>query len=39
MIAVELKAGKFEPSHAAQLNYYLEILVLPEADELKALLR
>src|SRR3546814_12415454 len=26
MIAVELKAGKFEPAHAAQLNYYLEVL-------------
>ncbi|WP_257670004.1 PDDEXK nuclease domain-containing protein [Parapedobacter tibetensis] len=26
MVAVELKAGKFEPSHAAQLNYYLEVL-------------
>ncbi len=26
MIAVELKVGKFEPAHAAQLNFYLEIL-------------
>src|SRR3546814_16108745 len=26
MIAVELKDGKFEPAHAAQLNYYLEVL-------------
>ncbi|MDB5086125.1 MAG: hypothetical protein JWR09_119 [Mucilaginibacter sp.] len=26
MVAVELKVGKFEPAHAAQLNFYLEIL-------------
>jgi predicted nuclease of restriction endonuclease-like (RecB) superfamily len=26
MVAVELKVGKFEPVHAAQLNFYLEIL-------------
>ncbi len=26
LIAIELKAGKFEPEYAAKLNYYLEIL-------------
>lgn len=26
MVAVEIKAGRFEPSQAAQLNYYLEVL-------------
>ena len=26
LVAIELKIGKFEPSHAAQLNYYLEVL-------------
>jgi len=26
LIAIELKAGKFKPEHAAKLNYYLEIL-------------
>jgi len=26
LIAIELKAGKFEPEYAAKLNYYLEVL-------------
>ncbi|GAA4906212.1 PDDEXK nuclease domain-containing protein [Mucilaginibacter defluvii] len=26
LVAVELKVGKFEPAHAAQLNFYLQIL-------------
>lgn len=26
LIAIELKAGKFEPEYAAKLNYYLEII-------------
>jgi len=26
LIAIELKAGKFEPEYAVKLNYYLEVL-------------